>query len=411
MKKRSNPKIEAMKERSLIVENERKNLHTPKFYINEQEEEIKQPAGDPYEYKKEGDKYFFRKKGEENWKQTNNSAVKGVFGDKPKNTKKNTSQKSSGKPKNIKGFQQWVINTKGDKSILGKGGDSGYGDDGIWGSKTANAWKKYGGEYQNKDKNKEDKYGYPKVIKNDPNKYQLDYINNLTAKQDTFRPEFYLPPEIKIDPKVLKMAKNNGIEEKEISEGSWVKKFIKGSMKNLPLHIRSVIYYIIGRESEMNEDELTTEEKKFLYSVADNYGVKGGLKYNLWRKLGAAGLPTAISKSGIESETSKLNKSTKEQFGDMFPNLSGQFMYTLGEVDPSNVNKEGNIITVKDNYDMNSFGKDTDSLLDNVSEVFDLWKGGKASLYSLIRATISLRELTGYKGYPVNFKIKGDEVI
>lgn len=44
-------------------------------------------------------------------------------------------------------FQQYVINTKGDKSILGGGGASGYGDDGVWGSKTQKAWEKYGGDY------------------------------------------------------------------------------------------------------------------------------------------------------------------------------------------------------------------------------------------------------------------------
>jgi len=38
MNKRNNPKVEAMKERSLIVENERKNLHTPKYYLNEEQE-------------------------------------------------------------------------------------------------------------------------------------------------------------------------------------------------------------------------------------------------------------------------------------------------------------------------------------------------------------------------------------
>jgi hypothetical protein len=38
MKKRNNPKIESMKERSLIVENERKNLHTPKYYLNEEQD-------------------------------------------------------------------------------------------------------------------------------------------------------------------------------------------------------------------------------------------------------------------------------------------------------------------------------------------------------------------------------------
>jgi hypothetical protein len=46
-------------------------------------------------------------------------------------------------------FQQWVINTKGDKTILGKGGSTGFGDDGIWGSNSAKAFAKYGTEYKN----------------------------------------------------------------------------------------------------------------------------------------------------------------------------------------------------------------------------------------------------------------------
>ncbi len=150
MKKRNNPKVEAMKERSLIVENERKNLHTPKFYINEQEEEINTTHDRAYDYKKDGDKYFFRKKDEENWKQTDNSAVKGVFGDKSSSPQQTTTDK----PKDIKGFQQYVINTIGDKTILGKGGDSGYGDDGIWGTKTVSAWEKYGEKYEKGDKPK-----------------------------------------------------------------------------------------------------------------------------------------------------------------------------------------------------------------------------------------------------------------
>ena len=47
-------------------------------------------------------------------------------------------------------FQQWVINTKKDKTMLGRGGASGYGDDGIWkaGGKTDAAWTKYGAEYK-----------------------------------------------------------------------------------------------------------------------------------------------------------------------------------------------------------------------------------------------------------------------
>jgi hypothetical protein len=50
-------------------------------------------------------------------------------------------------PEEVLKFQQWVINTKKDKTILGTGGSTGYGDDGKWGSKSANAWDKYGKEY------------------------------------------------------------------------------------------------------------------------------------------------------------------------------------------------------------------------------------------------------------------------
>jgi len=45
-------------------------------------------------------------------------------------------------------FQRWVINTKGDKTILGKGGSTGLGDDGVWGCKTNDAYKKYGKDYK-----------------------------------------------------------------------------------------------------------------------------------------------------------------------------------------------------------------------------------------------------------------------
>ena len=44
-------------------------------------------------------------------------------------------------------FQRWVIVTKGDKTILGKGGSTGFGDDGQWGSKSASAYAKYQSGY------------------------------------------------------------------------------------------------------------------------------------------------------------------------------------------------------------------------------------------------------------------------
>ena len=195
MKKRSNPKIEAMKERSLIVENERKNLHTPKFYINEQEEEINRTHDRAYDYKKDGDKYFFRKKDEENWKQTDNSAVKGVFGDgeqKPV-TKSSGESKSSVKVpfKNTEegnAFRQWVNNTHPDyaKEIdLDKEGS--YNNSYI-----AKAWNKYGKEYQNKkpvEKTKNDTTLFsdnanPKFII-DPNEISSTDTVTLSCKAGT----------------------------------------------------------------------------------------------------------------------------------------------------------------------------------------------------------------------------------
>ena len=152
MKKRNNPKIEAMKQRSLILESERQNFHTPKFYITEQEVTDHDRS---YDYKKDGDKYFFRKKGESEWKQTNNAAVKRVFGDQP-TTPTQTNSKSSVKVpfKNTEegnAFRKWVndIHPNYAKEIkLDREGPHNN-------SYITKAWNKYGSEYQNKDKNKE----------------------------------------------------------------------------------------------------------------------------------------------------------------------------------------------------------------------------------------------------------------
>ena len=52
------------------------------------------------------------------------------------------------KPNNVKDFQNWVLNVKKDKLILGR-----YGADGDWGTSTINAWNKYGNEYLKSDRN------------------------------------------------------------------------------------------------------------------------------------------------------------------------------------------------------------------------------------------------------------------
>lgn len=68
-------------------------------------------------------------------------------------TKTKTDIPTSSMPANLKGtgkvkaFQVWVINTKKNKTILGGGGDTGFGDDGKWGPNTSAAWKLYGNIY------------------------------------------------------------------------------------------------------------------------------------------------------------------------------------------------------------------------------------------------------------------------
>ena len=97
------------------------------------------------------------------------------------------------KPNNVKDFQLWVINTKKDKTILGK-----FGADGDWGANSVKAWYKYGNEYLKTNKNvpTDGKSGlivsktlnpsYKKYI--DPikiNKVKSNYLGKLDMGVDT----------------------------------------------------------------------------------------------------------------------------------------------------------------------------------------------------------------------------------
>lgn len=236
-------------------------------------------------------------------------------------------------------------------------------------------------------------------------------LSQSSTPMDSFA-QYQIKP-FQLDSEVKSALSQAKIPEKDFEQGNWWKRFIKKNMKDIPLHIRALLYYIAGRTSEMNEDELTPKERQYLYSVAKTQGLKNGLKYNGWKQIGAASLPTAITKQGIESESQKLSKSTSQQIKDFFyPNLAGQFMYTLGEVDKTNVKQiSPNMIEIRDNYDMNSVGKSKEELITALGDTFDSWNQGKGSLYSIIRQAISFRELTGYKGFPVKFTVTESETI
>ena len=260
---------------------------------------------------------------------------------------------------------------------------------------------------------------YPKLMSSQPAKpFTFTPPPSLTvAKSDTFSPYDTIAQEkgraIDIMRKVKPILQKNNISEADFENGNWITRLIKKSMKVVPLHIRAMIYYLAGRTSEMNEDELTPEERLYLYRAAQTHGLAGGFDYPYWKSLGAADLPTAVTAQGIQSETAALRQKQNGQGSITSPNLAGQFMYTLGAVSKQGIQKKGSDITVKDNYDMNvvESGAKTEDLLKSVANTIDLWASDKASLYSLIRQTISLREILGYTGYPVKFDLKAQAPI
>jgi hypothetical protein len=198
------------------------------------------------------------------------------------------------------------------------------------------------------------------------------------------------------DPSTIKPAVK---QQKE-----FLSKLSKISKLSLPLHLRALLEYLLGRETPFTESELTTNEKEFLKSVAIPNASKG-LTYPLWKAVGAGDLPTALSAGGSQKEKERLSKSGQ---GNMVtPELAGQFMYTLGEISPPNIkvgpNKE--TVTVFDRYDMNIRDKSTNELIKSLTDQIYNFVEGDATLYSVIRNLMTFRELSGYKGFPIKFTV------
>lgn len=354
-------------------------------------------------------------------------------------TRINESLVSEAADENVRAIQA-ALKAKGGEyaSLLGTTGPNGDGVDGIYGPSTKAAIAKFQADNGIKQTGFVGPLTAPKLgvqpmasakrpaAKPAAQPTQAQYKPlDLTPKPqvavaDTFEPYANQQSMLKqkaealmkeIRPELTKANQTNQVKVTEpefqaVSEhGSWLSKFVKGSMKTLPLHIRAMIYYLGGRKAPMESDELTPEEQKYLYDVATKYGKKG-FDYPVWKSIGAAGMPTAITSQGIQNETAKLKQAGTAQPANLVsPNLAGQFMYTLGAVSPGGIVKSGNTITVNDNYDMNVVeGNQTrEDVFKGIGQAFKLWTAGEATLYSLFRKTISLRELFGYKGYPIRF--------
>ena len=174
---------------------------------------------------------------------------------------------------------------------------------------------------------------------------------------------------------------------------------------SLPLHVRALMDYLNGRETPFTAADLTTDEQKFLKSVALP-NAKKGLTYPLWKEIGAGNLPTSMTVTGSQKEKEKLND--KGGQGSLIkPELAGQFMYTLGEVSPPNIKVGPNkdTVTIYDRYDFNTQGKTKEDLMKSFSNQLSSFFNGDSTFYSVVRNAVAFKETNGYKGFPVNITV------
>jgi hypothetical protein len=213
----------------------------------------------------------------------------------------------------------------------------------------------------------------------------------------------------KLEPELYTVAKDNtrvgnGRKEKLPNIKDVLNDIGPSKKSTLPLHIRAVWDYLMGRTEPFTSADLTREEQKYVKQVAMNNPNKG-FTYGIWKASGASNLPTAMT-TGSSSEKKRLNQSGGS--GSLINSpLAGQFMYFLGEVSPSNVkiSPDKKKVTVKDNYDMNNSKIPKDKMIKDFAKQVGKFALGDATLYSVIRQTVGLKELAGYKGYPVNLDV------
>jgi hypothetical protein len=185
----------------------------------------------------------------------------------------------------------------------------------------------------------------------------------------------------------------------------FLKKVPPSTKSSMPIHLRALWDYLLGRETPWTAADMTKEEQKFLKSVAIPNAKKKGLTYPLWKEIGAGNLPTAMTVAGSEKEKEKLKNN--EGGSLLKPEMAGQFMYFLGQVDPPaiKVAPDNTMVTVNDMYDFNTQGKTKEDLIKNFSDQLSSWWKGNSTFYSVLRNAVSFRELGDYKGFPVKITV------
>lgn len=242
----------------------------------------------------------------------------------------------------------------------------------------------YFGELTNDALNK-----YNKSITNKPNKPKIDLLTPPDKPtSDYLGKGGQFERSIKMDENSIKLMEK-------------IKNIPPQSKSKFPLHVRAFLDYLMGRTKMMTASELTTEERNFLKDVAIK-NQKKGFTYPMWKNIGAGNLPTALTTTGSAKEKQKLTNQ-----GSLYnPSLPGQFMYFLGQVPPEHISvMKNNVVTVTDNYDMNSFNKDNSIILQDVWNSIKGFVSGEGTAYSVLRNLASTKEMLGYKGYPVEITV------
>lgn len=215
------------------------------------------------------------------------------------------------------------------------------------------------------------------------------FTQDLSTRKDTFS---------HID-RDMKLKSEASIAEQAI------KKTLNENGGTIPLHIKCMMWFLVGRVDPLTEDSLTNEEKTFLWESSINYGLKNGFRYNYWKSIGAGELPTAVTQGGINKDAQTKNPGLKKLIN---PGIAGEMMYTLGEVSKSNIKLlNRDTIHIHDNYDFNTkeYGLTKEDVINNVNETLKKYRQGNAGIYSVVRQLMPLRELGGYNGFPINLTI------
>lgn len=196
-----------------------------------------------------------------------------------------------------------------------------------------------------------------------------------------------------------------GQEARQKAEAlKYLKNVNTGITSNLPLHIRAFLQYLLGRTNVWTERDMTEKEQQSLrVFLQANKGKP--FTYEYWDAAGASGTPTAMSVKNVEKEMKRLGKGNVT---DLFsPGTAAEFKYFFGRVPIEHITffPNENKFRVIDNYDMNAFNKQPEEIIKQAANAVKMYVQGKGTAYGMIRNLASLKELQGFKGFPVNVTV------